>query len=222
MAPISGRGKSNKAKGCIMFIDFFCCAVVPSVRDITIITPYESQVVLKGISTDKILDVKKLLASNVETCHLTNYSLSHEKLPIAAIIRVMCQKNGSRPHRPSLNSATLSDGAATTAADNRSGPHATSSPVSSAVSPSLDMAAIHPTPKLSEFYDFFGAILHEDWVGDLSITVKCDTVDGSLKYEVTIKGNQSSSMSAAEVAQRNLLNGVTADESVVVHMGSNQ
>jgi len=63
-----------------------------------------------------------------------------------------------------------------------------------------------------------GAILHEDWVGDLSITVKCDTVDGSLKYEVTIKGNQSSSMSAAEVAQRNLLNGVTADESVVVHV----
>ncbi|KDO39679.1 hypothetical protein CISIN_1g045792mg, partial [Citrus sinensis] len=53
---------------------------VPSVLDITIITPYESQVVLKGISTDKILDVKKLLASNVETCHLTNYSLSHEKL----------------------------------------------------------------------------------------------------------------------------------------------
>ncbi|GAY62743.1 hypothetical protein CUMW_220240, partial [Citrus unshiu] len=112
------------------------------------------------------------------------------------------------------------------------------------------MAAIHPTPKLSEFYDFFsfshltspiltvgairrlidsnlhtqdtinvqkGAILHEDRVGDLSITVKCDTVDASLKYEVTVKGNQSSSVSAAEVAQRNLLNGVTADESVVVH-----
>lgn len=33
---------------------------------------------MKGISTDKILDVKKLIAANVETCHLTNYSLSHE------------------------------------------------------------------------------------------------------------------------------------------------
>lgn len=33
---------------------------------------------MQGISTDKILDVKKLLAVNVETCHLTNYSLSHE------------------------------------------------------------------------------------------------------------------------------------------------
>lgn len=33
---------------------------------------------MKGISTDKILDVKKLLAVNVETCHLTQFSLSHE------------------------------------------------------------------------------------------------------------------------------------------------
>ncbi|ESR40666.1 hypothetical protein CICLE_v10025019mg [Citrus x clementina] len=285
MAPISGRGKSNKAKADKKKKEE---KVVPSVLDITIITPYESQVVLKGISTDKIFDVKKLLASNVETCHLTNYSLSHEGQRLndrvevtlkPCLLRMVegrnsrsppssescAKKNGSRPHRPSLNPATLSDGAATAAADNRSGPRATSSPVSSAVSPSLDMAAIHPTPKLSEFYDFFsfshltspilskpnvhlficlrflhavgairrlidsnlhtqdtinvqkGAILHEDRVGDLSITVKCDTVDASLKYEVTVKGNQSSSVSAAEVAQRNLLNGVTADESVVVH-----
>ncbi|KAH9667006.1 tetratricopeptide repeat (TPR)-like superfamily protein [Citrus sinensis] len=62
-----------------------------------------------------------------------------------------------------------------------------------------------------------GAILHEDRVGDLSITVKRDTVDASLKSEVTIKGNQLYGMSTAEVAQRNLLKGVTADESVVVH-----
>ncbi|KAK9232313.1 hypothetical protein WN943_022559 [Citrus x changshan-huyou] len=62
-----------------------------------------------------------------------------------------------------------------------------------------------------------GAILHEDRVGDLSITVKRDIVDASLKSEVIIKGNQSSGMSAAEVAQRSLLKGVTADESVVVH-----
>ncbi|KAH9667040.1 hypothetical protein KPL70_020880 [Citrus sinensis] len=75
MAARSGRGKSNKAKADKKKKEE---KVVPSVLDITIITPYESQVVLKGISTDKILDVKKLLASNVETCHLTNYSLSHE------------------------------------------------------------------------------------------------------------------------------------------------
>lgn len=39
---------------------------------------------------------------------------------------------------------------------------------------------------------------------DLSITVKCDTEDASLKSEVNIKGNQSAGMSVAEVAQRNL------------------
>lgn len=33
--------------------------------------------ILQGISTDRVLDVRKLLGSNVETCHLTNYSLSH-------------------------------------------------------------------------------------------------------------------------------------------------
>ncbi|GAU27516.1 hypothetical protein TSUD_147100 [Trifolium subterraneum] len=31
-----------------------------------------------GISTDRILDLRKLLAVHVETCHLTNFSLSHE------------------------------------------------------------------------------------------------------------------------------------------------
>ncbi|CAA0816455.1 Tetratricopeptide repeat (TPR)-like superfamily protein [Striga hermonthica] len=77
MAPRSSRGKGNnkanknekKKKE---------EKVVPSVVDITVVTPYETQVVLKGISTDKILDVKKLLAVNVETCQFTDYSLSHE------------------------------------------------------------------------------------------------------------------------------------------------
>lgn len=33
---------------------------------------------MQGISTDKILDVRKLLAVHIETCYLTNFSLSHE------------------------------------------------------------------------------------------------------------------------------------------------
>ncbi|MCI35854.1 clustered mitochondria protein-like, partial [Trifolium medium] len=33
---------------------------------------------MQGISTDRILDLRKLLAVHVETCHLTNFSLSHE------------------------------------------------------------------------------------------------------------------------------------------------
>ncbi|KAH9666917.1 tetratricopeptide repeat (TPR)-like superfamily protein [Citrus sinensis] len=398
MAPRSGRGKSNKAKADKKKKEE---KVVPSVLDITIITPYESQVILKvrGQRLNdrvEVVTLKPCLLRMVEedyteesqaVAHLrrlldivactTRFSKSrNSRLPPSS--ESCAKKNGSRPHQPSPNSAALSDGAATAAADNRSGPRATSSPVSSAVSPSLDMAAIHPTPKLSEFYDFFsfshltppilnlrkcerkegdkrdgdyfeiqayeslmkafvehnkfgnlpygfrvntwlvppsvaespsnfpclpaedenwggngggqgrdgerdlrpwatefailarlpckteeervvrdrkafllhnqfvdvsifkavgsirrlidsnlhtqdtinvqkGAILHEDRVGDLSITVKRDTVDASLKSEVPIKGNQLSGTSTAEVAQRNLLKGVTADESVVVH-----
>ncbi|KAL1565021.1 protein REDUCED CHLOROPLAST COVERAGE 3-like [Salvia divinorum] len=75
MAPRSSRGKGNKARNEKKKKEE---KVVPSVVDVAVITPYETQVVLKGISTDRILDVKKLLAVNVETCHLTQYSLSHE------------------------------------------------------------------------------------------------------------------------------------------------
>ena len=91
--------------------------VLPVVLDITVITPFGNQIILKviytyafllsvlvcqkhmlsfstydiflyaqvvhghalqGISTDRILDVRKLLCVHVETCHFTNYSLSHE------------------------------------------------------------------------------------------------------------------------------------------------
>ncbi|KAJ6831374.1 protein TSS-like [Iris pallida] len=75
MAPKAGRGNRNKAKGAERKKKDE--KVVPTVIDITVVTPYGSQVTLKGISTDKMLDVRKLLASNVQTCHLTNYSLTH-------------------------------------------------------------------------------------------------------------------------------------------------
>uniref|UniRef100_A0A2P2MDZ2 Uncharacterized protein n=1 Tax=Rhizophora mucronata TaxID=61149 RepID=A0A2P2MDZ2_RHIMU len=32
----------------------------------------------QGISTDRIIDVRRLLAVNTETCYITNFSLSHE------------------------------------------------------------------------------------------------------------------------------------------------
>lgn len=32
----------------------------------------------QGISTDRIIDVRRLLSVNFDTCHVTNYSLSHE------------------------------------------------------------------------------------------------------------------------------------------------
>lgn len=63
-----------------------------------------------------------------------------------------------------------------------------------------------------------GSIMCEDCVGDLSITVRRDTGDASLKSEVKVIGIGSSGMSSEEVAIRNLLKGVTADESAVVQV----
>ncbi|XP_058213810.1 protein REDUCED CHLOROPLAST COVERAGE 2 [Rhododendron vialii] len=76
MAPKSGKSKPhNKAKGEKKKKEE---KVLPTVIEITVETPDESQLTLKGISTDRILDVRKLLAVHVETCHVTNFSLSHE------------------------------------------------------------------------------------------------------------------------------------------------
>ncbi|KAI3759626.1 hypothetical protein L6452_07572 [Arctium lappa] len=213
MAPRSNRGKGNKTKSDKKKKED---KVVPSVIDITIITPYETQVILKGISTDKILDVKKLLAVNVDTCHLTNYSLSHEvkgaKLNdrldlvslkpclmkmveeeyteeahavahvrrlldiVASSTRFAKPKAGrgitgagagagaearSKKGRSQNVQATpgrpvspLSDGGETVE-NGGSSEAETTAAATSPVSENLDMAAIHPVPKLSDFYEFF-------------------------------------------------------------------
>ncbi|XP_022731941.1 protein TSS [Durio zibethinus] len=75
MAPKTGKTKPHKAKGEKKKKEE---KVLPTVIEISVETPEESQVTLKGISTDRILDVRKLLGVHVETCHLTNISLSHE------------------------------------------------------------------------------------------------------------------------------------------------
>ncbi|KAF3452912.1 hypothetical protein FNV43_RR03345 [Rhamnella rubrinervis] len=75
MAPKASKTKPHKAKGDKKKKEE---KVLPTVIEITVETPEESQVTLKGISTDRILDVRKLLGVNVGTCHLTNFSLSHE------------------------------------------------------------------------------------------------------------------------------------------------
>ncbi|KAM7483616.1 hypothetical protein LguiB_008199 [Lonicera macranthoides] len=209
MAPRSGRGsKGNRAKGDKKKKEE---KVVPSVLDIIIITPYETQVILKGISTDKIIDVKKLLAVNVETCHLTNYSLSHEvkgqnlndRLEVVSLkpcllrmveedytveahavshVRrlldiVACTTRFSKPKGGRATTGTVTGagaGAGPESRPNKSRSHqatiprfsppsdgevvhgSTDSETSiSPVSESFDMAAIHPIPKLSDFYDFF-------------------------------------------------------------------
>lgn len=62
-----------------------------------------------------------------------------------------------------------------------------------------------------------GSVLSEDCIGDLSITVKRDFGDASLK-EAKVIGSRDFNESAEDVAQRNLVKGVTADESVVIHV----
>ncbi|KAL5697864.1 hypothetical protein ACHQM5_028972 [Ranunculus cassubicifolius] len=194
MAPKSGRGKGGKNKGEKKKKEE---KVVPSVLDITVVTPYDSQIILKGISTDKILDVRKLLAVNVETCHLTNFSLSHEvrgkrlgdttdvvslKPCLLKMVEeeyteesqavehvrrlldiVACttcfnkHKDGKSESRGKKSKNNSNSNHSSTTPSPPSTPHVSSSDlsISSNATEGLDMVAIHPTPKLSNFYDFF-------------------------------------------------------------------
>ncbi|KAK7258505.1 hypothetical protein RIF29_24084 [Crotalaria pallida] len=52
--------------------------VLPVVMDITVKLPDETHVILKGISTDRIIDIRRLLSVNTDTCYITNFSLLHE------------------------------------------------------------------------------------------------------------------------------------------------
>lgn len=61
-----------------------------------------------------------------------------------------------------------------------------------------------------------GSILHEERVGDLYMVVKRDQLDGSSKQEAKVDGSVLLNMSPKDVSVRNLLKGLTADESVVV------
>ncbi|KAH1085101.1 hypothetical protein AAZX31_07G027300 [Glycine max] len=199
MPPRSGKGKSNKAKAEKKKKEE---KAAPSLVDITVVTPYDTQIVLKGISTDKILDVRKLLAVKVETCHFTNYSLSHETKgqrlndrvevvtlkpcllrmveedytdeaqAIAHVRRVLdivaCTTRFGRPKRSvaSSESRPKKNGKAqhqnqtslsppgTPNGESRVGSPSSEAPPS-AILDNVGMKAIHPTPKLSDFYEFF-------------------------------------------------------------------
>ncbi|XP_074273142.1 protein REDUCED CHLOROPLAST COVERAGE 1-like isoform X1 [Silene latifolia] len=72
MAHKNGRGKSKGDKKKKEE------KILPVLMDITVNLPDETSVILKGISTDKIIDVRKLLSVNTSTCNITNFSLSHE------------------------------------------------------------------------------------------------------------------------------------------------
>ncbi|KAI3741379.1 hypothetical protein L1987_59051 [Smallanthus sonchifolius] len=72
MAPKNGRGKTKGDKKKKEE------KVLPVVVDITVNLPDDTHVILKGISTDRIIDIRRLLSVNTITCNITNFSLSHE------------------------------------------------------------------------------------------------------------------------------------------------
>ena len=61
-------------------------------------------------------------------------------------------------------------------------------------------------------------VVHTEQVGDIKITITKDKADASSKLDVKLDGSQAPGMSSDELAQRNLLKGITADESATVHV----
>ncbi|KAH1063669.1 hypothetical protein J1N35_028656 [Gossypium stocksii] len=61
------------------------------------------------------------------------------------------------------------------------------------------------------------SILHEEKVGDLIIKVTRDVPDASVKLDCKNEGSQVLGMPQEELVRRNLLKGITADESATVH-----
>lgn len=59
---------------------------------------------------------------------------------------------------------------------------------------------------------------YEERIGDLTIKVTRDVSDASLKLDCKNDGNRVLGLSDDELAQRNLLKGITADESATVHV----
>lgn len=59
---------------------------------------------------------------------------------------------------------------------------------------------------------------HEERVGDLIIKVARDDPDGSAKIDRKSDGTRVLEISQEELSQRNLLKGITADESATVHV----
>lgn len=64
------------------------------------------------------------------------------------------------------------------------------------------------------------SVLYEEKVGDLVIRVKRDVPDASVKLDCKNDGSQVLGMSLEDLAQRNLLKGITADESATVHVST--
>lgn len=64
------------------------------------------------------------------------------------------------------------------------------------------------------------SVPHTQQIGDMKITITKDKADASSKSDVKLDGSQAPGVSFDELAKRNLLKGITADESATVHVRS--
>lgn len=173
MAPKAGKAKP-RAKGDKKKKEE---KVLPTVLDVTVETPDYTHLTLKGISTDRILDIRKLLAVHVDTCHLTSYSLSHEVR--GAQLKDTVEIASLKPCHLSIveedyteelavaHVRRLLDIVACTSAfgakkpeQKPSSPDAAATQAAKPGSPGKTAPGggeelMHPPPKLGEFYDFF-------------------------------------------------------------------
>lgn len=62
------------------------------------------------------------------------------------------------------------------------------------------------------------SVLHEEKIGDLLIRVSRDVADASTRLDAKNDGSRVLGLSQKELAKRNLLKGITADESATVHV----
>lgn len=61
-------------------------------------------------------------------------------------------------------------------------------------------------------------IIYTERVGDLSITVMKDALNGSCKVDTKIDGTRSTGVDQKNLDERNLLKGITADENTAAHV----
>ncbi|XP_027932639.1 protein TSS-like isoform X2 [Vigna unguiculata] len=142
--------------------------VLPGVMDITVNLPGETHVVLKGISTDKIIDVRRLLSVNTETCYITNFSLSHEvrgsqlkdtvdlfvlKPCVLTLIEEDYDEDRAVAHvRRLLDIVACTTNFGHSSAAKNVNPHA---PPPAAAAFDGDGGISHSCPRLGSFYEFF-------------------------------------------------------------------
>ncbi|CAL0302174.1 unnamed protein product [Lupinus luteus] len=152
-----GKAKGEKKK------------VLPVVMDITVNLPDETHVILKGISTDRVIDIRRLLSVNTETCYITNFSLSHEvrgprlkdTVDVSALkpCNLTLVEEDYDEHDAVCHVRCLLDIIACTTSFGLSPAPEKNATISGKLSPADvvdgDCEISQPCPKLGKFYEFF-------------------------------------------------------------------